>query len=233
MSNNITYLDKTNYNDIYLRNVITGFLGFLRERFKWKNTTEDGSYDVILPINYSLTGDNRYTMDAFYDDVPDKRVNMNTDSIPRGIISLKSWAIKADEFTNPNIWYNYNVEIDDELQQRVAQMKAVPIKLTFTLDTLIDNEIDVFKAWETYMTNLWIYKYFTYTYKNIPLNAVFNFNGDTENQIIREYAFGDHNVLKTTYDFEVHTFFPIFDNDNSVLANSQVQWILQIWQNKK
>ena len=231
MVNNENFQDKTNFNDVYLRDVILGFLGFLKDRFKWNYESEQGTSEFILPIHYSLTGDNRYIMDAFYDDVPEKRVNMNTDTIPRGIITLKSWAIKPDEFTNPNIWLNINREIDGELQQIVTMTKAVPIKLTFTLDTILDNEIDVFKCWQTYMDNMWIYKYFTYDYAKVPINAVFNFISDTENPMVRDFKFGDLNVLKTQYTFEIHTFYPIFDLDNRMKANSQVQWILQIWQN--
>lgn len=231
MVNNENFLDKTNYSDVYLRNVIVGFLGFLKNRFKWTNVGENGPFEVVLPFHYSLTGDNRYIMDAFYDDVPDKRVNMNTDQIPRGMITLKSWAIKSDEFTNPNIWLNVNKEFDGELKQIVTQTKAVPIKLTFTLETVLDNEIDVFKCWQTYMDNMWIYRYFTFDYAKIPINAVFNFVADTENPIAREYKFGEAGAaLKSVYTFDVHTFYPIFDIENKLFANSQVQWIMQIWQ---
>lgn len=232
MVNNENFLDKTNYSNVYLRQVIVGFLGFLRNKFQWENITESGKVEVILPMLYSLTGDNRYIMDAFYDDIVGERVNMNTDQIPRGVITLKSWAIKNDEFTNPNIWLNFNKENEDgELQQYVAQTKAVPIKLTFTLDTIVDNEIDIFKAWQTYMDNMWIYKYFVFDYANIPINAVFNFVADTDNNIVREFKFGDINAYKTTYTFDIHTFYPIFDKRESILANNTVEWILQIWQN--
>src|SRR3972149_586954 len=136
MVNNENFMDKTNYSDVYLRDVIVGFLGFLRGRFKWTNIGENGPVEVVLPINCSLTGDSRYITDAFYDDVPDTRVNMNTDQVPRGVVTLKSWAIKSDEFTNPNIWINVNKQdAEGECKQFVMQTKAVPIKLSFTLDT--------------------------------------------------------------------------------------------------
>lgn len=233
MVNNETHLDKTNFDNIFLRNVILGFRGFLQNRFKWTNISENGPYEVDIPIYYSLLGDNRYVMDAFYDDIPDKRVNMNTDQIPRGVITLNSWAVKMDEFTNPNIWFNINAEIDDELQQIAVQTKAVPIKLTFTLDTILDNEIDVFKMWQTYMDNMWIYKYFVFDYNRIPINGVFNFTADTQNNIVRETSFGDVKALKVSYDFEIHTFYPIFDYNNKIKANDNAQFIIDIWQNNQ
>jgi hypothetical protein len=252
--NNQTHFDKTNYDDIFLRCVITGFLGYLRERFiLTQYSLENGKKEYVLPIHYSLTGDDRYIMEGFYDDIPDKRVNTNTDSIPRGIITLKSWSVKNDEFTNPNIWFNVHKEVDEEIVQYATQIKSVPVKLTFTLDTLVDNEIDVFKCWQIYMQNMWIYKYFTFDYLHLPINAVFNFIGDTDSPITREFKFGDVQVLKTTYTFDIHTFFPITDlqdlylggnnnpglggnpklpNAGGIPANEGVQWILNIWKNK-
>lgn len=233
MVNNEQPNDKTNYNGVFLRDVIVGFRGFLMNRFSWVNETESGPVKVTLPIHYSLTGDNRYVMDAFYDDMPDKRVNMNTDSIPRGVITLKSWSVKPDEFTNPNVWLNINKEIDGELQQVVMQTKAVPVKLSFTLETQVDSEIDIMKSWQTYMDNMWLYKYFTFDYANVPINAVFNFVSDTENQMIRSFKFGESGSegWKTVYNFDIHTFYPIFDTTQTFKANQQAQWIIALWQN--
>lgn len=220
-----------NYDDVFLRNVIVGYLGFLNERFYWYNKTENGPVKVPIPFYYSLTGDNRYINDAFLDDTPQNRIIGNADPIPRGVLSLSSWAVKSDEFTNPNVWLNVNKEIDDELQQIVTQTKAVPVKLTFSIDAVCDAELDIFKSWQVYMENQYMYRYFTFDYKRLPLNAVFNFGGETENTTIREMKFGDLSAYVSKYTIEVHTFFPIFDLENKFLANKAVQWILRIWQN--
>lgn len=231
MVNEQEFLEKTNYNnDVYLRCVIVGFLGFLKDRFKWTNHFESGDVEVIVPTHYSLTGDTRFIMDAFYDDIPDKRVNSNTDSIPRCVLTLKSWAVKPDEFTNPNVWINRDVEVDEELKQILTQTKAVPMKLTFTIDTIVDSNIDLFKSWQTYMEAMWIYKYFTFDYKRIPVNAVFNFTSDQENTFATDVKFGEVQAVKSQYTIDVHTFFPIFDKE-AILANSAVTWIMSIWQN--
>lgn len=233
MSNQNTHIDKNNFDDLYLRCVIVGFLGFLKNRFSWKYVSEEhGEYEVKLPIHYCLTGDNRYIMDAFFDDVPDKRVNMNTDQIPRAEIELTSWSIKSDEFTNPNIWLNINKEIDEELVQVAAQVKSVPIKLTFDMNLVTNNEADVFRCWQIYMKTMWMYKYFNFDYSRLPINAVFNFVGDVTNPIARDFTFGQTTgLIKSTYTFEINTFFPIFDTPNEIYANKIVNWVTNIWQN--
>lgn len=224
------FIDKSNFDDVYIRNVIVAFLAYLNKRFYYyQNSQEKGKVKINVPVYYPLLGDNRYIMDSFYDDIPDKRVNINTDQIPRGILKLDSWNIKMDEFTNPNSWIDYVVSEDDELIQKAAQMKAIPIKLTFTLETILDNEIDIFKIWQTYMENLWMYKYFIYDFKRMPLKAVFNYVGDTDNPMSREKQFGDIRNLVVPYTFEVHTFFPVFDNENELQANSGVTYLLDIY----
>ena len=225
------FLEDKNYDDVFLRNVIVGYLGFLNERFFWYNKTETGPIKVPIPFYYSLTGDTRYINDAFLDDTPQQRVIGNVDPIPRGVLKLNSWAVKTDEFCNPNVWLNVNKEIDGELQQIVTQTKAVPVKLVFDIDMVCDAELDIFKSWQTYMENLFMYRYFSFDYKRLPINAVFNFAGETENTTIREQKFGDLSAYVSKYTIEVHTFFPIFDLENKFLANKAVQWILRIWQN--
>lgn len=225
------FLEDKNYDDVYLRNVIVGYLGFLNERFFWYNKTSEGPKKIDIPFYYSLTGDTRYINDAFLDDTPGQRVIGNIDPIPRGVIKLDSWSVKTEEFCNPNVWLNVNKEIDDELQQIVTQTKAVPVKLTFSIDLVCDAELDIFKGWQTHMENLFMYRYFSFDYKRLPVNALFNFAGETENTTVREQKFGDLSTYISKYTIEVHTFFPIFDLENKFLANKQVQWILRIWQN--
>lgn len=220
MENYREHKDKTNYTDVFLRNAIIGLLGYFRNRFKWVNTSKElGDVIVDIPIHYSLTGQSRMLMDMFYDDIPQNRVNMNTDKIPRGRLSLQSWAIKSEEFSNPNVWFNVNaLDQDDELITIATQTKAVPLKLVFEFETIFDNEIDIFKCWQIYMSIMWNYKYFTFEFNNIPINAIFNYMGDVENTVARDYTFEKSESFKTVYTFEVHTFLPLFDiiNEDSI-----------------
>lgn len=212
--------DKKNFSEVFLRNVIVGFLGFLQGKFNIiTSSNENGKKSINVPVYYSFTGKNRYILDAFYDDIPDKRVQSNTDQIPRATIKLDSWNIKNDEFTNPNVWVEVEKVLNDEIFEFATQLKAVPIKLNFNLEIIVENEIDIFKLWEEYMKTIWIYKYFNFTYHRIPIQAVFNFIGDTDNEFVRDFNFGDANVnrFKMNYSFEVHTFFPLFDiNRNNI-----------------
>lgn len=228
------HLIKNNFSDIFLRDVIVGFLGFLRNKIKLTyQSEENGEYVEIVPIYYSLTGDQRFIMDSFYDDIPGKRVNMNTDVIPRGVLDAKTWSPKPEEFTNPNIWMNITEEVDEELIQNYAQSKSVPMKISVELVFVVDNENEVFKLWQTMMECFYMYRYFNYTYKRFPLKAYFNFTGDAENVIAREYQFGTGvKPYKMVYNIEIHTHFPILDNTTKILTNKTANWDLTIHQNQ-
>lgn len=219
------FIDKKNYDEVYLRNVIVGFLGFLKDKFNYTQYSEEhGMKKVNVPVGYSLTGQKRYILDAFYDDVPNLRINGNTDSIPAAYIKLNSWNIKNEEFTNPNVWVDVTKELGEDIIEFATQLKAVPIKLNFSLELVIDNEIDVFKVWESYMRTIWIYKYFNFSYHRIPIQAVFNFVGDTDNQFVRDSTFGESNeMVKVEYPFEVHTFFPLFDINRNDITEFNIE----------
>lgn len=234
MAEQPNFNDPYNFSDVYLRNVAVGFWAFLKNKLTWKNhSQEHGTYDVILPVNYALMGDERYVLDAFFDDVPDKRVNMNTDQVPRAVMSITNWEVLNEDFSNPNVWHNVLVlsdsveadEEEEELIQIASQIKWVPLKLTIQVDVLIDNELDVFKAWQCMMKVFFMYKYFNYTFDRMPLTANFNFIGSNDNPIAREADYGTaKELLKSTYNFEVNTYFPIVDPTSKLFANDVHRW---------
>lgn len=228
MINNETFLDKTNYQDIWLRNVLIGFLAYCKGKVNWINTFEKGPVLVNVPF-YASFGDRQFALDAFVDDMSIDRVNMNIDTVPRGSVSLGNWEFKSDEFTNPNSWISQQIEVDDELIEIVAQVKMMPIKITTHIDIIVDSEGDVMKAWQSLMTTFFMYKYFTYTHDRLPINANFNIPTDMTNPIVRDKKFGDKDLMVIPIDLEIHTVFPIIDYKNKISANKQVEWILQMW----
>lgn len=232
MINKTTFNDKTNYKDLWLRNVLVGFLAYLQNRVNWVNEFENESLEVNVPFYGALSGDTRYILDAFKDDMAIDRVDMNTDPIPRGAVYIKSWAFKAEEFTNPNTYINSQIEIEDELQEVVAQCKMLPVKVSMHIDIIVDSEADVMKAWESLMTSLFIYKYFTFEHKRLPINANFSIPTDFDNPIVRDKSFGADSgkgSMIIPLDLDIHTVYPIFDYKNQITANKQVEWILQLW----
>lgn len=228
---NQNHNDPTNWHrNVFLRQVIIGILGYFQGRIGWINDFESGPVPVLVPFHYPLTGQNRWILDTFKDDIPDIRVDSNTDKTPRGTITLKNWQFKMDELANPNVWINNQVELTHELKEVISQVRSMPVKLGFDVEIIVDTEIDQFKAWQSMATVLSLYRYFSFSYKRLPLRAQLMFPQDFENVIPREYTnMGDVNRYKVQYQFEVHTHFPIFDTLTEYSANRGVEWILRMW----
>lgn len=229
MINYQEFLDKPNYRDIWLRDVLVGFLAFVNNKITWVNHFEDEDIIVKVPFYASLAGDKQFNLDSFKDDMSIDRVEMNVDTVPRGSVFFQNWAFKPDEFSNPNAWISQQLELDDELIEISTQCKMMPIKINAHVDLIVDSEIDVMKAWQSMMYAFFIYKFFTYTHKRLPINAVFNVPTDMENPIVREQVFGTKDNKVIPLDFEIHTVFPILDYKNSVRSNMSVEWILETW----
>lgn len=237
MKNDIVNFGRNNEEQLYLQCVFKGILGYLRNRIKQINYFENDPQEATLPVFGALTGSNRFIMDAFYDDIPDTKVNMNTDSIPRGVLTFKSQTVKIDEFANPNVMTSHDMidENDEELISIYTYLKLVPIKITCDFETIASSVPETFLIQQLLMENLFMYKYFQYTYKRIPFQANFNFIPDTPNNFNNDFSFGPDNKedTKTLYNLEIHTVFPIFDYKNAQLNNANVNWLLKIQNNEQ
>lgn len=231
MINQQSFLDKTNYNsNVYLRCALIGLLSYFKDRIGWVNEFENGPVPVLVPFHAPILGQNRWALDAFKDDIADTRVEMNVDQVPRGVIKLKSWSFKGDEFCNPNVWFNSQVEVDDEIRELVAQVKAVPIKITFNIELIVDTQIDQLKIWQSCTELLFIYRYISFDFKRIPVNGTFQFPVDQEMVFPSEKTnIGEVDRYKLNFDVDLHTHFPIVDYKTAVPANRGVQWILRRW----
>lgn len=219
--------NKFNFDDVYFRDLTVCLLDLLEGKLKWVNRFSDGDRQVEVPMYYSLTGDERYLLDSFSDDVVsnNRLVEINTDIIPRGHITLKSWQIKSDDFTNPNVWLKTIVENDSEIKTMLSKVRAIPIQATYDLSIKVKSEIDVFKCSQAIMNTLWLYRYmyFEYNYMNIDAIVIVP---DTESVTIsREKNLTSDNTIKIDISLEVHSYYPAFmEKMEDYIGPKTVKW---------
>ena len=137
---------KFNFEDIFLRDLTVGVLYTLEDKIKWRNRFSSGDVFVKVPIYYSLSGDERFLLDSFSDDIvsENRYVELNTDTIPRGHLTLTGFNIKSDEFANPNVWLKMVVENEWEIRKVLTQVRAIPITVNYDLEILVSSEIEGF-----------------------------------------------------------------------------------------
>jgi hypothetical protein len=225
--------EKFNFDEVFLRDLTICVLDTLEGRVKWVNRFTSGDVQVNVPFYYSLTGDDRFLLDAFTDDIVSQNrfVELNSDQIPRGHVTLTSWVIRSDEFRNPNIWLRNVVEDNVEAKRVLNKLRAIPITATYDLQILLKSEVDVFKCSQAIMNTLWLYKYMYFEHNYMNIDAIMMQPDNNGIEIVREKNLKSDNTIKLTASLEVQTFYPAFITNVDFITNVEVKPFRTRWFN--
>lgn len=207
--------ERFNMEDVFFRDLTVCVLDTLEGQIRWVNRFSSGDFPVEVPFYYSLTGDERFLLDSFQDDIVSENrfIELNTDVIPRGHLTMKSFNITSDEFANPNVWLRMVVENEFEIRKILAKVRAVPIVVDYDLTILLSNEIDTFKCSQAIMDTLWIYKFMYFEHNFMNIDAVMLLPDTNQIEINREKNLSSDNTIKLTVSFQVQTYYPAFRKD--------------------
>ena len=207
--------DRFNFEDVFFRDLTVCVLDTLEGQIKWLNRFTSGDVFVQVPFYYSLSGDERFLLDSFADDVVSENrfVELNTDMIPRGHLTMTGFNIKADEFANPNVWLRMVVENEVEIRKVLGKVRAVPVTVNYDLEILLSSEIDTFKCSQAIMDTLWIYKFMYFEYNFLNIDAVILMPDTNSIEMAREKNLTSDNNIKLKVSFTVETYYPAFRSD--------------------
>jgi hypothetical protein len=207
--------DKFNFEDVFFRDLTVCVLDTLEGQIKWTNRFTSGDVFVQVPIYYSLTGDERFLLDSFSDDIVSENrfVELNTDIIPRGHLTMTSFNIKSDDFANPNVWLRMVVENEIEIRKVLAKVRAVPITVNYDLEISLSSEIDTFKCSQAILDTLWIYKFMYFEHNFMNIDAVMVMPDSNSIEMSREKNLTSNNTIKLKCSFTVETYYPAFRRD--------------------
>jgi hypothetical protein len=210
--------DKFNFEDVFFRDLTVCVLDTLEGQIKWTNRFTSGDVFVQVPIYYSLTGDERFLLDSFSDDIVSENrfIELNTDLIPRGHLTMTSFNIKSDEFANPNVWLRMVVENDFEIRKVLGKVRAVPITVNYDLEITLSSEIDTFKCSQAILDTLWIYKFMYFEHNFMNIDAVLTMPDTNSIEMSREKNLTSDNNIKLKCSFTVETYYPAFRRDRVV-----------------
>lgn len=216
--------ERFNFEDVFFRDLTTCVLDTMEGQINWMNRFSNGDVYVKVPFYYSLTGDERFLLDSFQDDIVSNNrfVELNTDMIPRGHLTLTGFNIKSDEFANPNVWLRMVVEDATEIKRVLAKVRAVPISVNYDLTILLASEVDIFKCSQAIMDTLWLYRFMYFEHNFMNIDAVMVLPDSNQIEIAREKNLTSDNTIKLTVSFEVHTYYPAFRRDRIGSTKSSV-----------
>jgi hypothetical protein len=207
--------ERFNFEDVFFRDLTVCVLDTLEGQIKWLNRFSSGDVFVQVPIYYSLTGDERFLLDSFSDDIvsENRYVELNTDMIPRGHLTLTGFNIKSDEFANPNVWLRMVIENEVEIRKVLTKVRAVPITVNYDLEILLSSEIDTFKCSQSIMNTLWIYKFMYFEHNFMNIDAVMTMPDSNTVQMSRDKNLTSDNKISLKVSFTVETYYPAFRAD--------------------
>lgn len=226
--------DKFNYDDVFFRDLTVCLLDTLEGRIRWVNRFTAGDVNVVVPFYYSMTGDDRFLLDSFSDDVVSNNrfVELNTDIIPRGHVTLTSVDIMSDQFSNPNVWLKMVIESPTEMKKMLTKIRAIPISAKYDISILLSSEIDVFKCSQCIMDILWLYRFMYFEYNFMNIDAVMLMPDNNQIDINREKNLTSDDTIKLTASIEVQTYYPAYRKDqeglDSMVYPSKTKWFNNI-----
>lgn len=202
--------EQYNYDDNFFRMISASLTKTLHTSLTWINYFHDQKIRVVVPFYMSLPGQEKYLLDAFVDDIANARVELNTDQVPRGVVTLNSFSTDTSQFANPNEYLLNKREVNGEMKAFLQRTKAVPVKLQYNVDIVLNTEIDVMKCSEKLLTTLFNYMFFNLDYFGMKIDAVFGLSDDKDIEILRDVSLDSDVKKHIKFPLTVETYYPIF-----------------------
>jgi len=165
---------------------------------------------VVVPCYLSLPGQEKYLLDAFVDDIVDARVELNTDQIPRGVVTFSSFSTDVSQFANPNEYILNKRNVNGKMHAFLQKTKAVPVKVQYNVEIVLNSEIDILKCSEKLINTFFNYMFFNIDYYGLKIDAVFTLPDDKEIEINRDQTLDSDVKKHIKFPLTVETYYPIF-----------------------
>ncbi len=204
------------FDDQFFRMVTVSLARTLNKSIRWinyfepLNDTETGRKRVLVPFYTSLTGDERFSLDAFVDDIVDVRVGMNTDQFQRGQITFNGFGTRSDEFANPNQYLAQKTNINGTLRKIISKVKAVPVSINYDVEIKLATQNEVDKCSQKILDLLFNYMFFNIDYFGIKIDAILSLPDDKTIEIPRDLSMETERKKSIKFSLEVKTYYPIF-----------------------
>jgi hypothetical protein len=220
--------EQRNFDDSYFRMISVALTKTLGRCITWVNYFSDTKQRVVVPFYMSMAGSEKFVLDAFVDDIVSSRIELNTDQIPRGVITFNGFTTNTAEFANPNTYISKNAVINGEMKSFLQKTKGIPVKLTYDIDIVLMTEIDVYKCSEKIMNMLFNYMFMNIDYYGIKIDAVFALPDDKSIEIVREQNLDADTKKHIKFTLTVDSYYPSFyeDTDDYIICDNDddIDW---------
>lgn len=208
------YNQEFNRDSNVLRYVIVATLAELRNKvFYYNRIDADTLQKINVPFYSSITGNERFLMDNFvYDAIADDKAIGDYEVVPRGILQLSSLGIDSGSSTNKFVRGEFVKEICGSLRTFSLETNFLPLNMTFGITVVCSNNLEMLKVTESILSKL--YKTTTYSVDlgMFRIQASMAVPEDYSQDKLFEFGLNDKKEFNVTFDLEVKTFMPVFEN---------------------
>lgn len=208
------YNQEFNKDNVILRYVIVGLLAELRNKIYFYNQVdEDVVSKVNVPFYYSVTGNERFLLDAFlFGATENGEAVGDYEVVPRGVAQLSGISIDSGSMTNKFIRSQFVREFQGQLKTFSLETAFLPINLTFDITVVCSNNLEMLKVTESIMSKLYKATFFQIDLGMMRVQASLEVPEDYSQERLFEYALNDKKEFNVTFPIEVKTFMPVFEN---------------------
>lgn len=211
----MSFLEKYNVDEVFLRGVIIGLLRSMNEKVTYTQINEQQEIlQVFIPFFYSMSGDESFLQDFYlnYFDCNGQSpfAEGNYDVIPRGIVNLSGVDIQTGALTSGFVRTTYNVEtVTGEMKALSSYTNSIPLALTFDVTLRVDTLLDTFKIFQSTISTFYkVYDFsFEYGGMRIPVQVGFPETYPNDKQLEFSYS-ATQKWIETKFTVQVETYYP-------------------------
>jgi hypothetical protein len=210
-----------NVQDIFFRNSTITLLDVLNRNVIIDLKRNDQVEKHEIPFFYNFGGDEGFMKDFFLELPTDcKYPNFaegNYERMPRGVVTLNSFSIRAGDITNKFVRGTFTQEsrdINDQKQMKAysARLFAIPMTVKYGVKIESDNINKTFKILEKifdlYYKNT--VRYFQFRGVRIPCQLTLA--DSAEFQKSYSFSYTDNQIVTINVSIDMETYFPSFDD---------------------
>lgn len=203
-------------NNIYLRTLQLAVIDYLSEI----TITYNNNKVVRIPFVIAGSNQERFLQDFFQSDVINEALSdkyakyfeFANQANPRGLSTMSSVNIESDNISNNFVKVERTLLNENgELKTFYSNAKLIRLNVTFENTVKFSTAFEMYSAWESLMYRLFRQHPINFIYKGMPIYGKIIMEDDINLTNTNEYNFGDEVERKIEFNFNVSTYYPLFD----------------------
>jgi hypothetical protein len=218
-----------NYDGVFLRNVIVGFINLLDGTISWKNRIGQGeTREVRVPFYYGTAGQERYLQDNFLNDVNtdpnDEKAEGPFNKVPRGLINLTSVNVVTGDISNKSIPTNYqSQQADGTLLAMRAETFWIPLELQFKATIMVATLLDHLRVTELLLGNFYKNRPFRVDVVSTRIDCVASIPEAIDGERMMNFRFEDRKKYSVECTINVRTAMPAYAPGSEMFRGTRIE----------